>query len=394
MLPYACRHQLRLCSAILLLTLQPVLSLHGADNAPVSSAATKPALAEPGPLPEGTIELLAITHDYDLGIAGFSDAYFPEVFGKWWWRSIDLSAPASSRTYINDWWWKWTLGLEKSSSSIEWPITFVEPVTPWWKADGSPAPKYERNPLKPQHGGSIALHSTSYRYYFRTKTNPENATWALSGTGEKAWSFNAKLGPDEERKTPRGQLLADIVCFVVDVNWGAKSIDLTVSVASEPWESIAKVGANSTGPGISELLVYDKKGYVGEGAASIDNQSVSGNIRRNDAHWSLEMRSAGKSDGDAQVTVIHNINTGRPEKPLEWDVRVIAIDQSGKEHLPDADSFGNRTLTHAFVNATYEFRDLPLAQAKEFILQVRPFQSQKFSGVALEPKPSNTAATP
>jgi hypothetical protein len=181
-------------------------------------------------------------------------------------------------------------------------------------------------------------------------------------------------------------LLSDIVCFVADVNWGAKSLYLTLSVASEPWESIAKVGANPTGPGISKLLVYDKEGYAGEGSGvAIGNQSVSGNIRRNNTHWSLEMRSAEKSEGDrrAQVTVIHNINTGLPEKPLEWDLRVIAIDQSVKEHLPDTDSFGNRTVTHAFVNATYEFRNLPLAQAKEFSLQVRPFRSQKFSGVAL-----------
>jgi hypothetical protein len=169
-----------------------------------------------------------------------------------------------------------------------------------------------------------------------------------------------------------------------------------VSVASGPWESIAKVGADPKGPGISKLLIYDKEGYAGEGEGSFGNQSVIGNIRRGDAHWSLEMKSAEISDGDkhthSQVTLIHNINTGRPEKPLEWDVRVIAIDQSGKEHLSDTDSFGDRTLTHAFSNTAYEFGDLPLAQAKEFILQVRPFQSQKFSHVVLEPKSAVASA--
>ena len=99
-----------------------------------------------------------------------------------------------------------------------------------------------------------------------------------------------------------------------------------------------------------------------------------------------------------EVTTLHNLNLGRPEKPLEWDVRVVGLDQAGKEHFPEAgddnSQLGNSTETHAFVRTTYTFRDLPPAQAKEFLLQVRPFQSQKFSQVVLEPKSAAPVAKP
>ncbi len=342
-----------------------LLPLRGADNAAASPAAGKPALAKPGPLPDGTIELLAITNDH-LGLRELTPS---EISA--------LKDPADRAFYE---------GVNNS---------------PWWKADGSPAQKYQRNPLKPQDGfisDSMAGHSSTYRIFFRTKTNPPDATWSLSGLGSSGWSFRDKKGPGDEAKTVGGKLASDLVCFITDIVWGDKQVDLTVSVASGPWESLAKVGANPKGPGISALLIYNKEGYAGEGEGTLDNQHVAANIRRNDAHWSLEMKSAEISDGDkrthSQVTLIHNINTGRPEKPLEWEVRVIAIDQSGKEHLSDTDSFGDRTLTHAFSNTAYEFRDLPSAQAKEFILQVRPFQSQKFRHVALEPKSAVTPTTP
>jgi hypothetical protein len=378
-------------SALALAALLALTACAVTSPSPTNSATAKPALAMPGPLPDGTIELLAITYDHLDSFLSFGDDEFqPEVFGKWWWKTTTLSpSPNAPSGRISSFWW-FLVALRPPFKQPIWPLNFVEPQTPWWTADGSPAPKFERNPLKPQHGGGFTTHSITYDFYFRTKTNPGRATWVLSGGGSQAWSFGTKLGPNDERKTPRGELLSDIVCFSTDVNWGAKSADLTVSVASAQWESIAKVGADPKGPGISKLLVWDKEGYAGEGVWSADNQSVTGNIRRGDAHWSLEMSSAEISDGDkrthSKVTVIHNINTGRPDKPLEWDVRVIAIDQSGKEHMPDADSFGDRTLTYAFINTAYEFSDLPLAQAKEFILQVRPFQSQKFSHVALEPK--------
>ncbi len=98
-----------------------------------------------------------------------------------------------------------------------------------------------------------------------------------------------------------------------------------------------------------------------------------------------------------EVTAIHNLNLGRPEKPMEWDVRVIGVDQAGKEHFSAPGNYsqpGESTETHAFVRTIYNFRDLPPAQAKEFLLQVRPFQSQKFSQVALEPKAAAPSAKP
>jgi hypothetical protein len=90
-----------LASALMLASAANLLPpLRGADNSPVRSTAT--ALAEPGPLPEGTIELLAITYDHDL-MSSFGDDNLPEVFGKWWWRSIDLSATVPSRSYTLGW---------------------------------------------------------------------------------------------------------------------------------------------------------------------------------------------------------------------------------------------------------------------------------------------------
>jgi hypothetical protein len=332
------------------------LALLTVSCTPISGTANSAItmLAKPGLLPAGEIELLAITEDHFNGMEGFTS------------EEISALQDPAERAL-----------LESLKSNL------------WWKADGSPAPKYQRNPLNEALFHSIATHTTAYRLFFRTKTNPADATWVLTGIGQgkAGWWFDAADGPAHELKTPDGRLMSDLVCFIANVAFSDNVADLTVSVASGPWESIAKVGVK--GSGKTTLLLPNEGGY------RISEHAVSGSVKRDDTHWSLAMNSEPATGTDQRlgttITVVHNLNPGRPERPLEWDVRVIGLDKVGKQHRAETTYFPPDIETHAFAQATYEFPDLPLADAKEFFLQVRPFQSARFRHVALEPRQATTA---
>jgi hypothetical protein len=82
-----------------------------------------------------------------------------------------------------------------------------------------------------------------------------------------------------------------------------------------------------------------------------------------------------EKDGCAVVAVAHSVK--------EWQWRVIAVDQEGKDYQSVGQSSGSGELWHH----PGKFK-LPLARVKEFQFQVRPYRWVEFREVALHPRES------
>ena len=317
--------------------------VRGADNPttdipPASLAPTPPHLAWPGPLPQGSIELLAIT------------------------------AHPSVQSY--------------------------GPSQPWWTADGSPTHQYDLA-KSDSFSGRYTTHSNTYELYFLASNVPAGATWTLSGLH----------GPDVLRPfsiSSGEKPVAGSMAFVASAFWDTEFADITVGIAAGEWETIAKVGTDKNGSGsilISSKGIDSQTFRAAGGFMSVGEGIAYGNLLHGAKIWSVSMFAPGFSPNDppptgtAKITVVHNVNIGSLNmKPIEWAVRVIAVDQAGQEILP------TKTIedaeTAAFVHATYVFDTLTFAQAKEFRFQVRPFQSAEFHHVALKPKPAASSSQP
>jgi predicted Ser/Thr protein kinase len=86
-----------------------------------------------------------------------------------------------------------------------------------------------------------------------------------------------------------------------------------------------------------------------------------------------------EADGEAQITMLMGYAT------REWQVRVVAIDTEGKEHVT-VSSRGSHAHEDQVSVWSYRFWKLPLARVKEFQVRVRPVQWFEFQGIPLHPQ--------
>jgi hypothetical protein len=89
-----------------------------------------------------------------------------------------------------------------------------------------------------------------------------------------------------------------------------------------------------------------------------------------------KVHQVGERDGEAEVTMVIT----KPSR--DWDMRVIAVDSKGAQHTYQGAS---GTPAEPAMLWTYTFRKLPLANVKQFELQLRPVQWIEFRDVRLQP---------
>jgi predicted Ser/Thr protein kinase len=93
--------------------------------------------------------------------------------------------------------------------------------------------------------------------------------------------------------------------------------------------------------------------------------------------FEAKLHQVGENSGNAEVTMV----IGRQSR--DWDLRVIAVDTNGAQHTTFNAS---GTPAEPAMIWTYSYHKLPLAQVKQFEVQVRPVQWIEFRDVALQPR--------
>ncbi len=123
-------------------------------------------------------------------------------------------------------------------------------------------------------------------------------------------------------------------------------VTMRLGVAFKPWRSIG---------------IYDGRGTT-------RNMREAG-----DPNWVLDFHQAGERNGRTLLTLVRGFDDGR------WQTRIVAVDTNGVEH---GEAAGYSTPGPKAATWTYEFA-LPLAQVKEFRVQIRPLHWVEFRDVAL-----------
>jgi serine/threonine protein kinase len=106
-----------------------------------------------------------------------------------------------------------------------------------------------------------------------------------------------------------------------------------------------------------------------------------------DPHWDITLHGATDTPNGAQVTSV------MPRVSTDWQVQLIAVDQTGKERTHRMAS-GAGTPSGGDLLWTYNFPGLPLKDVKEFRVVARRVQWFEFPDVALEPKGKLPEAKP
>ena len=93
-----------------------------------------------------------------------------------------------------------------------------------------------------------------------------------------------------------------------------------------------------------------------------------------------QVHEVGEHNGQARVTML------MAKEDLNWKTRIIAVDAKDAEH---SDYLGRTTPTGNTRVLTHDFLKLPLAEVKEFRVQVRPVHWVEFQKVKLVPQDRN-----
>ena len=127
----------------------------------------------------------------------------------------------------------------------------------------------------------------------------------------------------------------------------ARTVSVSIGIGVSPWDTVARQTAG--GSGMSSMGRFGKS-------------------------WTVSFARATEVDGRTTLSVTH---TGK-----DAEVRVVAVDNEGAQHTGQC---RESSSTGAFSQMTVVFSGLPLAQAKEFQFQARPYQWVSFRQVSLEP---------
>jgi hypothetical protein len=99
-----------------------------------------------------------------------------------------------------------------------------------------------------------------------------------------------------------------------------------------------------------------------------------------DPRWNIAMHGATDTPTGAQVSTVMSHSSA------DWQVQIVAVDQSGKERTHRMASGSGLPSGGGLMVWTYTFIGVPLKDVKEFRVVVRRVQWFEFPDVALEPK--------
>jgi hypothetical protein len=138
-----------------------------------------------------------------------------------------------------------------------------------------------------------------------------------------------------------------------------KKVNLRVGLGLQPWRTILRKDARQ--------------------------QSTTAEVRPGDPRWDANFNNVCDTTEGAQVTVVMSAEN------RQWSRRVIAVDTNGTEHSTFA---GSGTPRESSSTWTYTFRKLPLAEVREFRIEVRPVHWVEFRNVELNPAEPLPVARP
>jgi serine/threonine protein kinase/predicted esterase len=218
----------------------------------------------------------------------------------------------------------------------------------WWRRDGSPCP--ESFIITQPNLGTMPD-----RALVRVRAIVLRAQDIPPGTSWPTWKIQSVYGSADARVFQSDGQEDPTLRVVLAAFWpSAERAHLKVGVALAPWQQVA-------GSGPTEA--------VHTGRLTIPGAEVS------------FLKGVEEAQG-ASITIVHNL--------LDWEIRVLAVAQDGKETM--ADRTGTRT-SERFCTTTASFAGRTLAQIQRFRLEARPYEWVEFPDLPLMPAQTNTTAS-
>ena len=107
-----------------------------------------------------------------------------------------------------------------------------------------------------------------------------------------------------------------------------------------------------------------------------------------DPRWNIAMHGPADTPNGAQISTVMSHSSP------DWQLQIVAVDQSGKERTHRVASGGGVPSGGALMVWTYSFPGVPLKEVKEFRVVARRVQWFEFPDVVLEPKGKLPEAKP
>ena len=212
----------------------------------------------------------------------------------------------------------------------------------WWRRDGSPCP--ESFIITQPNLRTTPDKARVRTIVLRAQGIPPGATWP-------AWKIQSAYG-SADAHVCRGDGREDPTLRVVlAALWpSAERIQLKVGVALDPWQQVAE----------SEPME----------AARITHLAIPG--------AEVAFLKGVDEVQEASITIVHNL--------LDWEIRVLAATQNGKEVMADRTGTGT---SENFCTTTARFTGLRLKEIQRFRLEARSYAWVEFPDVALSPQGTN-----
>ncbi len=204
--------------------------------------------------------------------------------------------------------------------------------SPWWRPDGTPM---DQRPYQ-KTGSKLKRVEKQDAYEFAVRIDGADDfsyEWAIPGSTRGSITGHP-MGLD-------GKPVLDLWAYTAAVPGSYETIDVRFGISTAPWQTVAFTDSGNASSALTDGAVMFAEPYV--------------------------------TDGTTAMSVAHTFT-----KPA---VRLIAIDQQGREHRSIGTSGGGVT---GVVQFTYRFPIL-LDRIKEFRFQTRPYRWVTFRNVSLEP---------
>ena len=231
--------------------------------------------------------------------------------------------------------------------------TYAETPQRWWNSDGralKSTPYQIRDVSLPQGKNQVQR-----QVVFRFQDLPENSSvgcefFLPQREGENKFSISSQATTVFNGKQ---QLAPDVFAYVFSVDRQAKAVNLRFKAASGSWDTKIRLPADNT---------YGDRGLA--------------ESRGSDGLYHMQM-SGPYQQQDSIVVVATHDNHDR-------QVRIIAVDKTGKEHRTSQSANSSISQNNYFTYRAY-FKNLKLEDLDYFEFQARPYEFIEINDVPLNP---------
>jgi RNA polymerase sigma factor (sigma-70 family) len=298
----------------------------------VTSAAARGIPPSVAALTEGVLQMMFHGKLKLIAAGVFTAVALVVAVGSWAQQATKpgpAAPPIQPAAPVDEKRWTWSFS---NGTTVEVLGISAYPTGPktWWGPDGSPLAEAPCDPPE--------KHVTAQDVVYKVI--------AVRWTGEPPhaglrWGVREAHGSSRDAPRRAGKPIPDVEVAVIGVASELKSCTVDFSLATGPWKTVSTAGSGASSGGANRLAYMFSEPI----------ETKSGVLR----------------------VVTHNIG--------DQDVRLIAVDREGKEHLP----VGHHPECGArgFYQMMREF-DLPTAQVAEFQLQTRPFERLEIKDIALK----------